>query len=292
MTVHVSTGGFAGLTACESVEALLAVGISEIELSGGRWSPTALENLIPYSEAAKLVPHNYFPPPEIPFVFNLGSLDTDIQRLSVQHVRQSMNWCKQLGVSVFSFHAGFLIDPTPSELGQKIQSRQLFDRQKSIDTFVKLVKQLAVEAGDLGVQLMVENNVVSQQNFDSFNGNPLLMADPQECEFVLSLLPSSVGLLLDVAHLKVSATTLKFPIAEIFDRCENRIAGYHLSENDGLSDSNGRLSVDDWYWEFINPLVDYFSIEVYGESCETLLQQQLLVKEKLAQLNESLKNDA
>jgi sugar phosphate isomerase/epimerase len=292
MTVLVSTGGFANLSAVESASLLISAEIQAIELSGGQWSQTALQDLLRLCDSANLVPHNYFPPPKIPFVFNLASPNIEIQKASMEHVRKAMSWCQQLGASVYSFHAGFLIDPVPSELGKRIKSRQIFDREKSRETFLKAVTLLSSEADDLGIRLMVENNVLSQTNFETFGENPLLMVDPEECQSILNQLPPSVGLLLDVAHLKVSATTLDFPLDAVFESCGNRISGYHLSENYGLEDTNGRISVDDWYWQFIKPQVDYISIEVYGESCDFLRQQQLMVEKMLAKLKEGPENDA
>ena len=107
------------------------------------------------------------------------------------------------------------------------------------------------------------------------------MCDPQECLKVLEMLPDSVGLLVDVAHLKVSANSLGFDPSQMFDVCHERIAGHHLSDNNGLEDSNKPFDNDAWFWPHLRSEIDYYSVEVYGSTAHQLLQQVNLVQSKL-----------
>jgi sugar phosphate isomerase/epimerase len=187
-----------------------------------------------------------------------------------------------LGADRYSFHAGFLLDPKVDELGKRIPSRNLFDREKCIEVFVNRVSHLTKVANKSGVKLMIENNVLSAKNAAEFSANPLLMCDPDECSQVMALLPSNVGLLIDVAHLKVSANSLNFDSSQMFELCNDLITGYHLSDNNGLEDSNKPFGEDAWFWEYLKPDVGYYSVEVYGCAPEKLLQQANLVQTKLA----------
>ena len=47
-----------------------------------------------------------------------------------------------------------------------------------------------------------------------------------------------VGLLVDVAHLKVSANTLNFKPEQYLLKLNKYIKAYHLSDNNGLADEN------------------------------------------------------
>ena len=60
----------------------------------------------------------------------------------------------------------------------------------------------------------------------------------------------------------------------------NRIGGYHLSENDGLKDSNEPFDNNSWFWKYINKKVNYFTLEVYNTEPSEL--------KKLAELAEKL----
>jgi sugar phosphate isomerase/epimerase len=281
--IYISTGGFRGRTAAEVSAELLNAGTKSIELSGCEYSETLLADLQTLRPDIHFQIHNYFPPPADPFVLNLGSLDTLVGERSVAHVEQALEWCVALGADRYSFHAGFLLDPKVDELGKRIPSRSLFDRDECIEVFVNRVTRLAEIADRLGISLMIENNVLSAKNAHEFSGNPLLMCDPQECQEIMRMLPDSVKQLIDVAHLKVSANSLNFDPSTMFEVCHERIAGYHLSDNNGLEDSNQAFDEDAWFWPHLKKDVGYYTVEVYGCTPEQLLQQANLVRSKLAQ---------
>ena len=282
--IYISTGGFRDRTADAVSIELSRAGVKAIELSGGAYSGTLLNDLQALASNIDFQIHNYFPPPMDPFVLNLGSLDPQVGQRSVAHVEQALEWCGALGGDRYSFHAGFLLDPKVDELGKRIPSRSLFDRDKCIEVFVSRVTRLAEIAAKAGITLMIENNVLSAKNAQEFSANPLLMCDPQECLEMMGLLPGSVKQLIDVAHLKVSANSLKFDPARMFDLCGDRIAGFHLSDNNGLEDSNKPFGEDAWFWPHLKLDVDYYSVEVYGCTPGQLLQQTNLVRSKLGQL--------
>lgn len=279
--INISTGGFRGKTAVEASLELFDVGIKCIELSGGLYSATLLNDLKALKSDMQFQVHNYFPPPENPFVLNLGSLDPIIGEKSFAHIEQSLQWCSALGADKYSFHAGFLLDPKVDELGRRIPTRDLFDRDESTEVFVNRVSKLAELAQKIGITLMIENNVLSAKNAAEFSTNPLLMCDPKECEKIIKLMPENVSLLIDVAHLKVSSNSLNFEPSLLFELCNERVSGYHLSDNNGLEDSNMPFDEDAWFWNYINPNVGYYTIEVYGCTPSQLLSQAKLVKTKL-----------
>jgi sugar phosphate isomerase/epimerase len=286
--IYVSTGGFRGRTADTVSAELLSAGVKSIELSGGVHSETLLSDLQALAQDIHFQVHNYFPPPADPFVLNLGSLDSVVGERSIAHVEQALEWCVALGADRYSFHAGFLIDPKVDELGKRIPGRSLFNRDECIDVFVSRVSRLAAIAEKAGITLMIENNVLSANNAREFSANPLLMCDPQECHEIMGMLPDSVKQLIDVAHLKVSANSLSFEAAKMFDVCHERIAGYHLSDNNGLEDSNKQFAEDAWFWPYLKPDVGYYSVEVYDCAPDILLQQVGLVQSKLQAISQAI----
>ena len=279
--IYISTGGFRGRAADTVSAELMSTGVTSIELSGGAYSETLLVDLQALMPDVRFQIHNYFPPPKDPFVLNLGSLDSLIGERSIAHVEQAISWCVALGADRYSFHAGFLLDPRVDELGKRIPSRGIFDRDECIEVFVSRVSRLAEIAEKAGVGLMIENNVLSAKNAVEFSTNPLLMCDPQECQKIMGLLPASVKQLIDVAHLKVSANSLNFDPSKMFDLCHERIAGFHLSDNNGMEDSNKPFADDSWFWPHLKAGVGYYSVEVYGSTPDQLLQQANLARSKL-----------
>ena len=49
--------------------------------------------------------------------------------------------------------------------------------------------------------------------------------------------------------------------------------GYHLSDNDGLTDSNSPISSESWFLPFIERDIDYKVLEVYEYDPKSLKKQ-------------------
>ncbi len=265
MTVYVSTGGYSNFSAEVTAKKFIDSGINSIELSGGIYSENSIKALSNLKEKANFQVHNYFPPPKVPFVLNLASQDKEIANLSLKQVERALDCCTKLGANFYSFHAGFLCDLKVNELGKKINKRNLYDRKKSTDLFMERVLSISKKAKDRGINIMIENNVFSESNKIEFGTNPLLMCDPDESLTIIKQLPKNVRILLDVAHLKVSAKSLGFDPKEMTKKCNNFIGGYHLSDNNALSDTNEAFDEKSWFWKYIKKDSEYYSIEVYNK---------------------------
>lgn len=283
--IYLSTGGFYKQSAASTVEAILgSTSVAHFELSGGTFDENYQANLLALSSKATLKVHNYYPPPKEPFVLNLASLDTEVLRLSLDHCRLSIDLAEKLNSNSYSFHAGFLLDPKVEELGKPITaSGSFYDREGAIEVFKNSVKDLAIYAKSKGIRLLIENNVLSHNNLERFKGeNPFLMAAPREACAIMSDLHEYADLLIDVAHLKVSANSLGFNPAEMFYLNNKFIQAYHLSDNDGLADQNRAFDDKSWFWEYLKKGLDYYSIEVYVDEFQFLEEQMKLANKILA----------
>ncbi|MCG6167600.1 sugar phosphate isomerase/epimerase [Leptospira sp. FAT2] len=279
--IYISTGGFYHQNAFEISKLLIENGFLNIELSGGQFDTDLIPNLLSLKEQANFQVHNYFPPYKIPFVFNLASLDPDISAKSFQHVKECITLSRDFNRKVYSFHAGYLLDPDPRELGKRIKARKVNSRADATDVFLSKIHELSKFASDMGIRLLIENNVLSKNNFEEFKLNPLLMVDPNETKKILDSCPKNVGLLVDVAHLKVSAESLSFDPEDMFRECDRYIEAYHLSDNDGKSDSNDLIHEDSWFWPFLKKNLNYYSLEIYNKPLKKLRECEALTLRKL-----------
>ena len=82
--------------------------------------------------------------------------------------------------------------------------------------------------------------------------------------------------------LYLSLTYQIFNDPSIFlSKCDKWIKAYHLSDNDGESDSNQSISKDSWFWPDLIQKLDYYCLEIYDVSLSCLGTQINLTRSKL-----------
>lgn len=267
--IFVSSSNIRARKLKDSVQRLAELGFKNIELSGGSAPyPELIPSLLELRDRYGLVYrcHNYFPPPETPFVLNLASDDERTLEQSRNLVRKAIDLSKEFGSTKYGVHAGFRINPRVSELGSKIPMRSLSDYNNAVGRFATELGQLNEYGRVRGVDLYVENNVFSQSNLRSFRGdNPFLLTQSAEVRELRDLV--DFKLLLDVAHLKVSCQSIGSDFAVEYLSLIDQSDYIHISDNDGTEDSNCGLIPDTALYEFLkSSQLDgkTFTLEIYG----------------------------
>jgi sugar phosphate isomerase/epimerase len=226
----------------DSVQELAENDFQNIELSGGTEYYNNFENdLLELKDKYNLNYrcHNYFPPPKKPFVLNLASLDDETFQMSFDHLEKVIALSNKLGADKFAFHAGFFIDIRLSEIGKKLSRDNLFDKKEAVERFCNAYDVIKRKAKN--VSLFIENNVFSKTNADTYDGeNPFMMTNFNEYKSLKEKI--NFNLLLDVAHLKVSAKTLGLDWEEEFENMMSVSSYIHVSDNDGFHDLNNQLT--------------------------------------------------
>ena len=135
----------------------------------------------------------------------------------------------------------------------------------------------------LDVDFYIENNVIAAFNIDKLGQNPLLCCDDKEMvQLVKEVNHANFGILLDTAHLKVSAQTLGFGLDAAMQSLFLITKAIHHSDNDGKVDSNNILPDDYWflpYMAFFKNIVHV--IEVKKLSLPALYKQYQLLRESV-----------
>ena len=279
--IYISTGGFNKKSVIEVIQLLSRNNIKAFELSGGIFTDNLESKLKILSNKFQFTVHNYFPPPKKPFVLNLASLNENIYQESVNHIKESIKLASFIKSPFYSFHAGFLIDPKVKELGKTIKNNNLYDRDKSLKRFIHSIKFLSKYASKYKIKLLVENNVITKSNISKFESNPLLMTDIKSTEEIVKKFDENLFFLVDVAHLKVSSNTLNFDEREYLEIFKDKIGGYHLSDNNGLVDSNKEISKSSWFWPYLRNDLNYYTLEVYDQNPKVLFSQLELAQNKV-----------
>jgi sugar phosphate isomerase/epimerase len=267
----------------EAIIDLAEFGFKNIELSGGtKYYKEYYEDICELKEKLNLTYrlHNYFPPPEKSFVLNLASSNELVLDQSREMVKKALEMSSEFNSIQLGIHAGFRISPRVEELGKKIQSANILDYDESLARFSREFSALQEYGKNLGVELLLENNVFSSANFQSFGGkNPFFLTDSSDLAQMREVF--SFSLLLDVAHLKVSCQTLGLNFEKELCSLLPETNYIHLSDNQGDVDSNNEFFEESIFMHALktnNTKKRTFTIEVYDgletvRRCHTILEK-------------------
>uniref|UniRef100_A0A6M3LWX6 Putative endonuclease n=1 Tax=viral metagenome TaxID=1070528 RepID=A0A6M3LWX6_9ZZZZ len=194
--------------------------------------------------------HHYFPPPKYPFIINLASQNEQIRDKSVFQIIKSIDFCTDFGINLFSFHAGFRIDP---DLNFKFIPENIPDYETSFNTFKESVLQIVDHAERCGVKVAIENNVIQEHNLVDGENKLLLMCELWEFKRLFDEIRSdNLGILLDLGHLKINSNILNFDREEFIESFHNKTFAVHLHENNGRVDQHRCVKFSDWSFDMVD----------------------------------------
>ena len=285
--IFISTGGCKKEPATEFGKAIYNELGFGIELSGGAYDPDFRSKILELASQTKVTLHNYYPVPEHPFVINLASDSCDLRTRSIEHVKSALQLSSEIGSPVYACHAGFLVDPPPAALGKKFSTLPISSKEEALLRFADAVCMLTELGQYYGVQLLIENNVLTKSNLETFGCNPLLLTTAEEIKEFSKHTGLETFLLLDLAHLKVSALTHNLSVKNQLENMTPFISGYHFSENDGLADTNDPIGKDPWFADLLVDDIEYNVAEIYTQDLSLLGEQHRLISSLLTRANKS-----
>jgi sugar phosphate isomerase/epimerase len=246
------------------------------EFSSGMPYKENMSEIFLTAKTRKKFAHNYFPAPEIPFVLNLASNNKEIRKKSIQHCVQGLQLSEKANAPFFSAHAGFCIDPDPNELGQKLSQSKNINRELNYRIFIDSLHEVLKLSASTGLNFLVENNVLAKMNKYEDDTNPLLCVESAECKKVITdCNDKRIGLLIDTAHVKVSANTLGFSAIDFFNDIQNYIRCIHHSDNEGEFDNNMKLKKDYWFLDLIKNFKHIVHVLEVKKISEEEIKEQL-----------------
>ena len=231
----------------------------------------------------KKIPHNYFPAPEKPFVLNLASANDEIRQHSVSHCINGLRLASLGGSPFFSAHAGFCVDPDPSELGRQLKQHTGIDKKKNWTLFIDSLKTILQKAANYKVDFLIENNVIAPMNLYADGTNPLFCCDDAEMlKLINEVNDFRLGILLDTGDIKVSSNTLKFSLADALSAIKSFVKVIHHSDNDGIFDTNQPVAENYWFRNHIKSFSGiYHVLEVKSQTVEQVNAQISLIKKMI-----------
>jgi len=174
MAIYVSTSCLKEKNNISSVlDVYYESGIKNVELGIWRQKIRKLNKIKQYD--INFLVHHYFPPPPKPFIVNLASQNAAILKSSKKQIKDSIEFCHELGIKLFSFHAGFRVDPDINF--QFPKDRPITSYKKAFNTFVESVKEIDDYAQKRGLRIAVENNILSEHNLVDNENKFLLLCE-------------------------------------------------------------------------------------------------------------------
>jgi len=233
----------------------------------------------------ELLIHNYFPPPAEPFVLNLASDDPAVLARSREHCLEALQWCARFRVPFYSVHAGFCFHASPEDLGGDLTGLPRILKDKAEAVFVESLKELARAAAVEGIDILVENNVLTPSNCVNGANDLMLGVTSDDLLRILEGAGGShLGILLDVGHLKISAGSLGFSAEEFIRDLGPYVRAVHMSENNGRQDTHRPVAEDSWFWPFVLeglPSCEAYVLEACGLTEDVMVEQEKLIHNKV-----------
>ncbi len=219
-------------------------GIRNIELGSGHHYIRDVEKLLSDYSDLNFIIHNYFPPPEHPFIMNLASQDENVREKSLSICKKAVDLCKIFGFDLYSFHPGFRVETTLNA-GFNLSDYQLVPYEKAFIKFYLSIEELYNYARSRGVNIALENLE---------HKNPAyMMTHPLEYEEILDLFPD-LGVLLDLGHLKIASNRFGFKMDDFINVVKDNVAGIHVHENDGKEDLHLEPAGSDMVTKYVTSL--------------------------------------
>ena len=241
--IYVSSSCIKKNKIAEVIQYLESNGIRNIELSGGTDYYDGIEDdlqMLKQKHHLNYACHAYFPPPVKPFVVNLASCNDKIYQESLNHYIQCVDMLKRIDCKVLSVHAGFMVEISTDEIGKRLNDRVIYEEDKAYDRFCTAYCFLSRLCAENGIEVFLENNVLSAENYKSFGyHNYMMMTDYDSIMRMKKQL--NFNLLLDLGHLHVSANSLGLDFVQECNMLRNDIRWLHLSDNDGRIDEHRPL---------------------------------------------------
>lgn len=270
--IYISSSCITNSNILKNVEFLANNKISNIELSGGSdFIPNCTSELLNLKKRYNLnfLVHNYFPPPKQHFILNLASLDDYIWKKTIQFMKNALDTAEILGSPVYGIHAGFYVNPNTDEIGKKFKKHEIFDKKKAIIRFAEGFNILQ-DYNNNRLKLYIENNVLSLENYNSYNDNPFMLTTYEEFEELKKII--NFSLLFDVGHYKVTANSLQKEFYTTTYKWAKECEYIHISDNNGKKDMNLLPETDSFIYNFLSQTKKthkYVTLETYS-SIETL----------------------
>ena len=262
----------------ETLNIYHTAGIKAVELGSGHPPfPKYAETLARFPFEYSV--HNFFPLTDPDHLINIASQNPQQLNKTKEIAQNAISLCSLIGGKFYGIHAGYRTDLDARSLGDKLSANQINYDDSAFSTMVETTQELCDYAADKKITVVVENHVLAPFNLVDDQNQFLFLCSAEEiAEFARSVERDNFGMLIDVAHLKVTANTLGFDKFQFIESISSWIKLFHLSENNGQSDLGLPFEEGVWFEPVIKQLPRVpCVVETHVAEVSILLKQLELV---------------
>jgi len=266
------------------LETALLNDLKNIELSSNlAYQKNVYKIILKYKNDLNFLIHNYFPTPKEPFVLNLASSDEGVISKSMDLVNRAIELSFKLNIEFYSLHCGFTFNSDGYHLGKTSQKElPKISIEKSFLNFTKNLKKVINYARKRGIKIAIENNVVFKESLNGEENVTCLGAGIDGLRKIFNYIDDdNLYLLLDIAHAKININSLNLNILELIKEFKDKTIAVHLSDNDGINDTNEMILPDSdilGYLKFFRN--KYLILETHNLEINQVKKQLRLIYEK------------
>jgi len=282
--IFVSTNAFNSKSIENILESALLNGLKNIELSSNlTYCNNVYKLLLKHKNDLNFLIHNYFPAPREPFMLNLASSDENVISKSIDLANRAIELSFKLNIEFYSLHCGFTFNSNGYHLGKTSQKElSKISVEQAFLNFAKNLKKIINYAKKRGIKIAIENNVVFKESLREGKNTTCLGAETDDLKKIFDYInDDNLYLLLDIAHAKINSNSLNLNILKLIKEFKDKIIAVHLSDNDGISDTNETILPDSDILGYLKFFKDkYLILEAHNLEISQIKKQLKLIYDK------------
>lgn len=227
----------------------------------------------------KYIMHNYYPFKKKyeNFVINLSSQSSDIRLSSINFLKNSLNYCSDLGIKEYTIHPGFVYESTPNisknNYDFTYKKNEIF--HKSLDLFCMsfdIIKNVAIKNK---INLYVETQGSRTSNLN------IMLQKPEEYYYLLNKFKYDIGFNLNLAHSYLASIQNNFDLKNFLNDILDNIFLVELSHNNSFLDEHLPLIPESYVFKYLDMIKDKKLILEFRNSLPNDIHKSIdLIKKK------------
>ena len=190
----------------------------------------------------RYITHNFFPPKKNNLILNIASLNEKLRSESIDHIKFCIKFAKDIGAELYTFHPGFLHDPSgTSNFGRNYDFKWNKIKNSNLKQSFKNMLTSLVTILEYSNKIKMKTAIETEGSY--FNSDKVLLQTPYDFKRIYSHFGDGVlNFNLNLGHLNLASRFHKFKKKDLIDLIYNDVVALEISHNNGLIDQHKSLT--------------------------------------------------